>query len=45
MKKLFFLVAMVATISMLASCGGKDKDHSEDEMEDLTLVVSTSHFA
>jgi ABC-type phosphate/phosphonate transport system substrate-binding protein len=45
MKKLFFLVAFAATISLATSCKDKEKDHSEDEMDDLTLVISAEQLA
>lgn len=45
MKKLFYLVVMAATFSLAASCKGKEKDHDDDNMEDMTMVVSDCYFA
>lgn len=45
MKKLFYLVVLAATFSLATSCKDKEKDHSEDEMDDLTLAVSVETFA
>ena len=30
---------MAAMLSLTTSCGGKDKDKGEDDMEDMTYVV------
>lgn len=45
MKKLFYLVVLAATFSLATSCKSKDKDHSDEEMDDLTLVVSVESIA
>lgn len=46
MRKLIYLVLLAATCSlMLNACKSKDKDHSDEEMEDLTLVVTTDTLA
>lgn len=41
MRKLIYLVLLAATCSlMLNACKSKDKDHSEDDMDSLTLVMT-----
>jgi hypothetical protein len=47
MKKLIYLFALAATLSMaLTSCGGKDKDDDDaDDMDDMTYVIQSSHLA
>lgn len=47
MKKLIYLFALAITLSMaLTSCGGKDKDSDDTEdMDDMTLVITSSHLA
>ncbi len=46
MRKLIYLVLLAATCSlMLNACKSKDKDHSDDEIEDLTLVVTPDALA
>lgn len=46
MRKLIYLVLLAATCSlMLNACKSKDKDHSDDEIEDLTLVATPDTLA
>ncbi len=45
MKKLFYLVVLAATFSLAASCKGKDKEHSDEDMEDMTMVVTPASLA
>lgn len=39
MKKMIYLVVLAVTFSLATSCGSKDKDKGEDDMEDMTYVV------
>lgn len=46
MKKLAYILMLVATVSLaFSSCKSKDKEHSEDDMDSLTLVVDTHNQA
>lgn len=47
MKKMIYLFALAATLSLaFSSCGGKDKDtDDEGDMDDMTLVIQPSHLA
>lgn len=46
MQKLTRLLLLTALISLaFASCKSKDKDHSEDDMDSLTLVYGSPHLA
>ncbi len=42
MKKIIYLVVLAATFSLATSCNGKDKEHSDDDMEDMTMVVASA---
>jgi len=43
MKKLAYTLLLAACCSLLfTSCKDKEKDHSEDEMDSLTLVTGES---
>lgn len=39
MKKMIYLVVMAAMLSLTTSCGGKDKEKGDEDMEDMTYVV------
>gem|GEM_PF-2178738 len=41
MKKFFYLVVLAATFSLAASCKGKDKEHNDDDMDGLTMVMAS----
>lgn len=46
MKKLTYILMLVAAVSLvLSSCKSKDKEHSEDDMDSLTMVIDTMHQA
>lgn len=45
MKKLIYLVVLAATFSLAASCKGKDKEHSDDDMDGLTMVITVENLA
>lgn len=46
MKKVAYLLMLVTAVSLvLSSCKSKDKEHSEDDMDSLTLVVDTHNQA
>jgi len=47
MKKIIYFLALAATLSLaISSCKGKDKkDDGEDEMEDMTYVITVSDLA
>lgn len=46
MKKLAYILMLTAAVSLMcSSCKKKDKDHSEDDMDSLTLVVDTVQAA
>ncbi|MBK7442989.1 MAG: hypothetical protein IPI65_16120 [Bacteroidetes bacterium] len=45
MKKLIYLVVMAATFSLATSCKDKEKDHSDDDIDDITYVISADNLA
>ncbi|MEZ5013795.1 MAG: hypothetical protein R2794_05845 [Chitinophagales bacterium] len=41
MKKWLYFLAMACTFALATSCGGKDKGDDSDDMDDMTMVVTT----
>ncbi|MBK7441136.1 MAG: hypothetical protein IPI65_06295 [Bacteroidetes bacterium] len=45
MKKLIYLVVMAATFSLATSCKDKEKISSDDDIDDITYVISADNLA